>query len=228
MSMKSVVVVVLLVAAAFSFLQTGCNENRSTNASADNGAGAKERGWPVSAAPPDNTPRDLLRRCDNSLRDGNVLEYLACHRGNDPAYREAMVGAFKFSNAFLELRRAVEEHYGQGAWGRFAKLRSFLQPQYIGRPDWPTSGTMKWDGVSDEALWYEYDVPLEDQLPTRLRRMDGHWCFVMHENSTPIDAIVAGINEYVGNTETATEAARKGPGTYTLEQVRDVYEGVEP
>ncbi len=193
-----------------------------------------EPGWPASAAPPDNTPRDLLRRCHNALRDGNAEEYLACYRGNDPTYLEAFVGAFEFSRAHLELMRVLEEHYGQGSWERFKELESFLQPQDLGGPDWPTSGTIKWNGISDwdgistNALWYEYDVPQEDQLPRRLRLVDEHWSFVIWWDSDQIDSAIEATNEWVAKTIAATEAANEGPDVYTLQQVRDVYQGRSP
>ena len=282
MSMKSVVAMVLLVAAAPIFFQAGCDEDRPTSSSAsnepearapgneletgepDNGtevmeadrpvsqaepdsgaeameadrpvseaepdreSGVTEADWPVSAAPPDSGPRDLLRRCHNSQRDGNVREYLACYRGNDPAYRDVMAESFKLAEAHLELERVLTEHYGRGSWQRFKELDSFVSPQDLDGPDWATSGTMKWDGVSDEALWYEYDVPEEDQLPRRLSLVDEHWCFAMRENSTSVDVIVKMMSECVGKTEAATEAARQGPAVYTLEQVRDVYDSYEP
>ncbi|MHC4984980.1 MAG: Sec-independent protein translocase family protein [Planctomycetota bacterium] len=158
MSTKSAFVV-LLVAGASLFGQAGCNEDHPASSPTDSVSEVREphnesvvsesdnvseaikpdgapgpvaTDWPVSAAPPDNSPRDLLWRCHNSQRNGTVHEYLACYRGNDPAYREAAVGAFRFAEAHLELRRVVEEHYGQGAWERFKTLSSFVQPQDLG------------------------------------------------------------------------------------------------
>ena len=200
----------------------------SPEAEPDRGAEVMETDWPVSAAPPDNSPRDLLWRCHNAQRSGNRREFLACYRGNDPAHVRAMAEGFKYIEAHVELMRVLEEHYGHGAWQRFMDLGMVWYPQDLGGPDWPTSGTMRWDGVSDEALWYWADLPEEDQLPRGLRLVDEHWCFVMPESGMPIDAILETIDEFVAKTEAATQAARQGPDAFTLEQVRQVWIDHEP